>query len=381
MFSEITRFIRSIFNEPDKDIPLHAPVFCGKEKEYLMKCIDSTFVSSVGKYVDLLEDMVAEYTGAHHAVATVNGTAALHLALVLSGVHRDEEIITQAVSFVATANAISYCGAHPIFLDSDRDTLGLSPDAVVEFLSENCVRKNNGSTYNKKTGRKISACIPMHVFGHPVRIDQIKAVCDEYHIDVVEDSAESIGSMYLDKHTGTFGQLGILSFNGNKTITTGGGGMILTDNEELAEKAKHLSTTAKVPHQWEFVHDHAGFNYRLPNINAALGCAQMEQLSGFIEKKRELAKRYRDFFSSIDIPFAAEPNGCRSNYWLNAILLRDRAERDAFLKYSNDEGVMTRPLWTLMPDLVMYGDCQTDELTNARWLEDRVVCLPSSVLP
>lgn len=379
LFSEITGFIRSIFNVPDKDIPLHAPVFQGKEKEYLLECIDSTFVSSVGKYVDHFEDMIVNYTGSRYAVATVNGTAALHLALILSGVQRDDEIITQAISFVATANAISYCGAHPIFLDSEHDTLGLSQDSLVKFLTENCFRKNDGYTYNKDTGRKVSACIPMHVFGHPVHIDRIKAVCDEYHIILVEDAAESIGSMYGNKHTGTFGQFGILSFNGNKTITTGGGGMILTNDEDLAKKAKHLSTTAKVPHEWEYVHNHLGFNYRLPNINAALGCAQMDQLPGFIQKKRELANSYKEFFSFINIPFVSEPHGCRSNYWLNSILLSDRAERDAFLAYSNNQGVMTRPLWTLMPDLIMYGNCQTDELKNARWLEDRVLCIPSGV--
>jgi perosamine synthetase len=379
MFEKIVSFIKDIYKTHNGEIPLHAPVFAGNEKKYMIECVDSTFVSSIGKYVDRFEIMVREYTGAKHAVATVNGTAALHLALLLAGVSRDDEIITQAVTFVATANAISYCRAHPIFLDSDRVTLGLIPDALETFLQEQCVQEDDGFTYNKVTGRKISACIPMHVFGHPVRIDQIKSICANYNIVLVEDAAESIGSLFGEKHTGTFGKLGILSFNGNKIITTGGGGMILTDDDELGGKAKHLSTTAKSPHPWNYIHDYVGFNYRLPNINAALGCAQMEQLTGFIDNKRKLAAQYKDFFSSIGIPFITESEGCRSNYWLNAIILKNHEERDAFLEYSNTHGVMTRPIWTLIPRLKMYKYSQTDGLRNARWLEDRAVCIPSGV--
>ena len=379
MFDKIVSFIKDIYKTHNGKIPLHAPVFAGNEKKYMLECVDSTFVSSVGKYVDQFEIMVREYTGAKHAVATVNGTAALHLALLLAGVQRDDEIITQAVTFVATANVITYCGAHPVFLDSDCETLGLSPKALEAFLNQQCIQKDDGYTYNKTTGRKVSACLPMHVFGHPVHIDRIQFLCNRYRVAFVEDAAESIGSLFEGKHTGTFGRLGILSFNGNKTITTGGGGMILTDDDELGAKAKHLSTTAKVPHPWEFVHDQTGFNYRLPNINAALGCAQMEQLLGFIEKKRKLADQYKEFFDSIEIPFISEPELCRSNYWLNAIVLADRKKRNAFLEYSNANGVMTRPLWTLMPDLTMYSHCLRDELKNARWLEDRLVCIPSSV--
>lgn len=379
MFDKIVSFIKDIYKTHNGEIPLHAPVFAGNEKKYMLECVDSTFVSSVGKYVDQFEIMVREYTGAKHAVATVNGTAALHLALLLAGVQRDDEIITQAVTFVATANAISYCHARPVFLDSDIKTMGLIPDALERFLQEQCMQKDDGFTYNKVTGRKISACIPMHVFGHPVCIDQIKNICVDYNIVLVEDAAESVGSLFEGKHTGTFGRLGILSFNGNKIITTGGGGMILTDDDELGAKAKHLSTTAKSPHPWKFVHDYVGFNYRLPNINAALGCAQMEQLPGFIENKRQLAAQYKDFFYTIGIPFITELKGCRSNYWLNTIILENAEERDAFLEYSNTHGVMTRPIWTLMPRLKMFEYCQTDGLENARWLEDRAVCIPSGV--
>ena len=380
MFDKIISFIRELHKTKNGVIPLHAPVFAGNEKKYMLDCIDSTYVSSIGKYVDLFENKIAEYTGTKYVVSTVSGTAALHLSLLLSGVQRNDEVITQAITFVATANAISYCGAHPVFLDSDKKTMGLSPDAFEVFLQKMCVQKNDGFTYNKTTWNKIAACVPMHVFGHPVRVNQINTLCDRYNITLIEDAAESLGSFYQNRHTGTFGRLGILSFNGNKTITTGGGGVIITNDDELGKKAKHLSTTAKVPHPWAYVHDHTGFNYRLPNINAALGCAQMEQLPIFIEKKRHLAGKYKDFFTSMGIPFIAEPEGCRSNYWLNAILLSNLKERDEFLKYSNDRGIMTRPVWTLMPELEMYEHCQTDELKNARWLEDHIVCIPSSVI-
>lgn len=377
-FDNILKFIRTIF--PDNDfIPLHAPIFKGREKEYVLECIDSTYVSSVGKFVDRFERMMEDYTGARFAVATVNGTAALHLALLIAGVKPGDEVITQAVSFVATANAIAYCSAHPVFLDSDRETLGLSPVAMEAFIHEHCTKKSDGYTYNKDTGRKIAACVPMHVFGHPVEIDKIESLCEGNGIILVEDAAESIGSLYRGRHTGTFGKLGVLSFNGNKIITTGGGGMILTNDENLGRKAKHLSTTAKIPHSWEFVHDHIGFNYRLPNINAALGCAQMESLPSFIDKKRELASMYQEFFDTIGMLYISEPKECRSNYWLNTILLNDKAQKDTFLEHSNANGVMTRPLWTLLPRLQMYKECYCDNLKNATWLEERLVCLPSSV--
>jgi len=362
-------------------IPLHAPIFSGQEKKYVLACIDSTFVSSVGQYVDRFEKMMAEYTGANYAIATVNGTAALHISLLLVGVKPQDEVITQAVSFVATVNAISYCGAVPVFLDSDRNTLGLSPEALAAFLCEHAEQRTDGCTYNKKTGRKITACVPMHVFGHPVKIDRILSLCEEYNIFLVEDAAESLGSFYRGRHTGTFGKLGIVSFNGNKIITTGGGGMILTSDDKLGKLAKHLTTTAKVTHPWEYVHDQVGYNYRMPNINAALGCAQLEELSSKLASKRTLAERYSEFFRKNNTPFVMEPEGGRSNYWLNAIVLQNREERDDFLRISNGEGVMTRPLWKLLPDLPMFQHCQSDGLEGARWLQDRIVNIPSSVIP
>ena len=380
MLDEIVSFIREVHGVSDGVVPLHAPTFSGREREYLLDCIDSTFVSSVGRYVDRFEKMVAEYTGANYAVATVNGTAALHIALLLAGVQPKDEVITQAVSFVATANAISYCGAEPVFLDSDPDTLGLAPEALAAFLDQNAEQRTDGQTYNTLTGKRIAACVPMHVFGHPVRIEAIKSICKQYHIPLVEDAAESLGSFYHGQHTGTFGNLGILSFNGNKIITTGGGGMILTSNNDLARRAKHLTTTAKVDHPWEYEHDRIGYNYRMPNINAALGCAQIEQLKEKLSRKRTLAERYKLFFQEKGIPFVAEPAGCRSNYWLNAIVLENRKQRDRFLKATNDNGVITRPLWKLLPELPMYRHCWSDSLENAQWLQERIANLPSSVV-
>ena len=379
MFKKIISFIRELYDQEDGPIPLHEPVFAGKEKDYVLDCIESTFVSSVGEYVDDFEQKVAKYTGAKYAIATVNGTAALHIALGLAGVNNGDEVLTQATSFVATANTIAYCGATPVFLDSDRSNLGLNPESLEEFLNTHCLQKDDGFSYNKVSGNKIAACVPVHVFGHPVQIDRIKTLCERHNVALVEDAAEAIGSYFHGKHTGTFGNLGILSFNGNKTITTGGGGMILTDDDEMGKMAKHLTTTAKVEHPWEYVHDYIGFNYRLPNINAALGCAQMETLPRILEKKRELAKAYQDFFDTIEIQFLSEPEGCRSNYWLNAIILSDLKERNDFLEYSNGYGVMTRPLWRLIPKLSIYAHCQTDALENSRWLEERIVNIPSSV--
>ena len=372
-------FIREQYRCKDGSIPLHAPVFQGNEKKYLNECIDSTFVSSVGIFVDRFEQMVADFTGADYAIATVNGTAALHVALLLAGVKNDDEVLTQAVTFIATANAIRYCGADPVFLDSDANNLGLSHEALELFLLENGDLRDDGFTYNKTTGKRIRACVCMHVFGHPVKIEELESVCKKYNISLVEDAAEGLGSYYKGRSVGTFGDLGILSFNGNKTITTGGGGMILTNNERLARKAKHLTTTAKVPHQWEFVHDSIGFNYRLPNINAALGCAQMEKLPAYLENKRELAENYKAFFRAESVNFVSEPDGCISNYWLNAILLSDRGERDDFLKYANEREVMTRPLWRLMPGLEIYKKFQHDKNENALQIENCLVNIPSGV--
>jgi aminotransferase in exopolysaccharide biosynthesis len=380
MYQEVVNYIRSIF-ETNKFIPLHEPRFIGNEKKYVNDAIDSTFVSSVGEYVNRFEQMMRELTGANFAVATVNGTSALHIALRLVGVRPDTEVIAPPLSFVATANAIHYCGAEPVFLDVEKCTLGLSPGAVSDFLERRSKMGNDGSSYNRHTGKRIAACVPVHIFGHPCRIDEIVGICSQYNIPVVEDAAESMGSLYKGRHTGTFGKMGVYSFNGNKTITCGGGGAMVTDDESLAKHAKHLTTTAKVPHPYEYVHDEVGYNYRLPNLNAALACAQLEQLEKFIENKRELARKYSAFFRESGIGFIEEPEYARSNYWLNAIILDNLEARDRFLDFTNKSGVMTRPIWKLMNKLPMFQKCQTDELENAQWLEERVVNIPSSVTP
>jgi aminotransferase in exopolysaccharide biosynthesis len=370
--------IRSIYGEKDGYIPLHAPIFTGNEKKYLEECIDSTYVSSVGRFVDLFEEKIAEYTGSSRAVVCVNGTNALHLALRLVGVEQNDEVISQPLTFIATANAISYCGAIPVFLDVDRSTMGLSPVSLEAFLSLNSIMKGD-ECFNKTTGRRIKACVPMHTFGHPCRIDEIAVICDKFNIELIEDAAESIGSFYKGKHTGTFGKIGVLSFNGNKTITTGGGGMLLFDDKQLALKAKHLTTQAKVPHQWNFYHDEIGYNYRMPNINAALGVAQLENLNFYIEKKRLLAKTYEDFFRLKEVIFFCEPKDCISNYWLNVILFGSKDDRDQFLTESNAQRVMTRPAWCLMNKLPMFKNCQAGSMENSEWIEERLVNIPSSV--
>ena len=374
---KIIDFIKQTFNTKEF-IPLHEPKFIGNEKKYLNECIDSTFVSSVGKYVDRFEKEFASYVGAKYAVATVNGTAALHIALKLVDVKENNEVITQPLTFIATCNAISYIGAKPVFVDVDLDTMGLSPKSLKNFLEANCEVVNN-QCINKTTKKIIKACVPMHTFGHPCKIEEIKEICEKWHITLVEDAAESLGSFYKDKHTGTFGKVGAFSFNGNKIITSGGGGVIVTDDEQIAKRAKHITTTAKIPHPYEYVHDEIAYNYRLPNINAALLVAQMENLDRFLESKRELALSYEEFFKTINIDFIKEPKDSKSNYWLQAILLNDLKQRDEFLEFTNKNGVMTRPIWRLMNELEMYKYCQKDELKNAKYLEERVVNIPSSV--
>lgn len=377
-FKKITDFIHDLYQQPDF-VPLAVPLFIGNEKKYLDDCIDTTFVSSVGAYVDRFEKDIANYTGCKHAVVTASGTTALHMALMLAGVKRDDEVLTQALTFIATCNALSYIGAHPVFIDVDRDTMGLSPKAVREWCAKNGEIRN-GELYNKHTGRRVHACVPMHTFGHPVHLDELVEVCKEYHLQLVEDAAESIGSLYKGKHTGTFGIVGALSFNGNKTITTGGGGMMLFEDEELAKLGKHLTTQAKIPHRWEFKHDHIGYNYRMPNINAALGCAQLEHIEEYVASKRATAKSYEEFFKDIpDIEFFTDTPETRSNYWLNVIILPNKEQQQAFLEYSNDHGVMTRPIWELMNRLPMFKDCEHDDLTNTIYFADRVVNIPSSV--
>lgn len=377
-FAKVVDFIHELYGANDF-VPLSVPRFVGNEKKYLEECIDTTFVSSVGKFVDRFEEETARYTGAKKAVVCVSGTNALHMAMMLAGVERDDEVLTQALTFIATCNALSYIGAHPVFIDVDKSTMGLSPDAMQEWLVKNSEIKN-GECYNKHSGRRVKACVPMHTFGHPARIEELADICAEYHMELVEDAAESIGSRYKGRHTGTFGKVGAISFNGNKTITTGGGGMMLFQDEELGRLAKHITTQAKVPHRWEFVHDHIGYNYRMPNINAAMGCAQLEHLDEFVASKREVAGEYAAFFKNMDgIDFFEEPENCFSNYWLNVVILKDKAAQLDFLEYTNDHGVMTRPVWELMNQLPMFKDCENDGLENTVWFADRVVNIPSSV--
>lgn len=378
LFKETIKFIREKFKTPTDFIPLHEPRFIGNERKYVLDAIDSTFVSSVGKYVDTFEEKISKKTGSKFAIATSNGTSALHIALLMAGVKPNEEVLTQSLTFVATANAINYTGAKPVFLDVDMDTMGLSPVKLKEFLKKKTTSKN-GFTYNKLTGAKISACLPMHTFGFPCRIDELVEVCDEYNITVVEDAAESLGSVFKGKYTGTFGKLGVFSFNGNKTITAGGGGIIVTDDEELAKLTKHITTTAKVKHPWEYNHDIVGYNYRMPNLNAALACAQLEQLDSYIKNKRILANEYEQFFDNTSFKFIKEGKDSYSNYWLMALILKDFKERESFLEYTNSNGVMTRPIWKLMHTLNMYKDCQVEDVSNSVWLEERVVNIPSSV--
>ena len=377
-FEKIVDFIKTHF-EVEEQIPLHQPVFVGNERKYINECINSTFVSSVGRYVSEFENKFADFVGSRHAIATVNGTAALHIALMLANVNLEDEVITQPLTFIATCNAISYCGAKPVFVDVDKETLGMSPQSLNNFLDRNCKIINN-QCVNKLSGKTIKVCLPMHTFGHPCKIEEIKQICDDWNIKLVEDAAESVGSYFKSKHTGTFGLIGTFSFNGNKIITTGGGGMLVTDDDAIAKKAKHITTTAKIPHLYKYIHDMTGYNYRMPNINAALGLAQLENIDLFLKVKRELAELYKNFFREINIPFISEPVDSLSNYWLNAIILKNKDERDEFLKFSISNKVMTRPAWELMNRLEMFSDSNCAELENASWLADRLVNLPSSAI-
>ena len=378
MFDETEELIRGIY-QTNEAIPLHQPLMIGKEKENALHAIDTNFVSSVGRFVNEFERNIEEYTGSKKATATVNGTAALHTSLLLAGVKKNDLVITQAVSFVASCNAINYLGAEPIFLDISRRTLSICPHAIEDYLEENASLNNDGLTEHKKTKKIVRALVPMHTFGHPALLDEIREICTKWNIKLVEDSAESVGSFYKNQHTGTFGEFGALSFNGNKIITTGGGGMILSKNLEGGQKAKHITTTAKVDHKYEFYHDAVGFNYRMPNINAALGIAQLELLDYFLYEKRKIAEVYKKHFSSSDFTFVDEPANCKSNFWLNSILCEDIKSRDVFLKETNDRGINTRPLWQLISSLPMYLECERDNLQNSIWLESRLVNLPSSV--
>lgn len=371
------KFIRDTFSSKDKFIPLHEPRFVGNEKKYLLDTIDSTFVSSVGAYVDKFESMMQDISQTQKAIAVVNGTSGIQVALRLVGVKAGDEVLTQALTFVATANAIAYNGAEPVFVDVDLDTMGLSPASIQNFLEEYGEIREEGC-YNKKTGNKIAACLPMHTFGFPVKIDELIKTCNNWKIPVVEDAAESLGSEYKGQPTGSFGEVGVFSFNGNKIVTSGGGGAIVTNNADLGIKAKYLTTTAKQPHAYEYVHDELGYNYRMPNLNAALACAQLEKLNWFLEKKRELAKSYEEFFQGTDVKFRTELPETKANYWLMCVELENRKARDLFLKETNEAKVMTRPIWELMFRLPMYQDCLKDEQLNAKFLVDRIVNIPSS---
>lgn len=375
---QIVNAIRSVTGpEP---VVLHEPRFDGNEWVYLKECLDSTFVSSVGKFVDRFEDELAKFSGAKHAVAVVNGTAALHIALKLAGVEKNDEVLAPALSFIATANAVSYCGAIPHFVDSEVTTLGVDAVKLREYLAEK-TEQRSGYCVNRSTGRVIRALVPMHTFGHPVDLGKLLAVAHDFNIALVEDAAESLGSYYHGQHTGTFGLMGALSFNGNKTITTGGGGAILTNNTELARHAKHLTTTAKLPHAWEYRHDEIGYNYRMPNLNAALGCAQLEQLPAMIASKRRLYELYQAAFAPVaGVKLVKEPDQCQSNYWLQTLLLdtEQASQRDSILTSTNKAGLMTRPAWVLMHELAPFQDCPRMDLSVANTLSQRLINIPSS---
>lgn len=361
-------------------IPLHTPSFEGNEWRYVKECIDTSWVSSVGSYVDRFEKQLAEYVGVERAIAVVNGTAALHISLLLAGVQSGDEVLIPSLSFVATANAVAYCNATPHFVDSSMETLGIDVERLSLYLKE-ITKLTGNECINKHTGNRIRAIVPMHTFGHPVDLEPLIELCDEYHLIMVEDAAESLGSYYKGKHTGSFGLLSAMSFNGNKIITTGGGGAILTNSNELADRAKHLTTTAKTPHRWSYYHDEIGYNYRMPNINAALGCAQLESLPKLIDNKRKLAQRYSNELKDIaGIKFLEEPMFAKSNYWLNAVMLeRNFAQyRNDVLEITNTNGIMTRPAWNLLHTLPMFRNSPRMEITESQNIADRLINLPSS---
>jgi perosamine synthetase len=384
--SHVVSLLKSVLNKGKEPAALHEPValhepsFTGKEWEYVKDCLDTGWVSSKGQYVDKFEEKLVQYTGVKHAIAVVNGTAALHICLKLAGVEQGDEVLLPALTFVAVANAVCYCGAIPHFIDSDIQSLGVNPDKLHDYLSEITFIRN-GLCYNKQSMRPVKAVIAMHTFGHPVDLDPLLEVCKKYRLELIEDAAEALGSYYKNRHVGCLGKLSALSFNGNKIVTTGGGGAILTNDSNLAKLAKHLSTTAKLPHPWAFVHNQVGYNYRLPNINAALGCAQMEQIDKFVQSKRSLAQKYRQAFTGVQgIAFFREPTYARSNYWLNVLLLDEEnaALRDSLILETNNQGILTRPAWVLMNKLKMFQSCPHMNLSMAESLEQRIINIPSS---
>jgi aminotransferase in exopolysaccharide biosynthesis len=377
MHSELISFVRNIYQTNDF-IPLHAPSFKGNEKKYVNETLESTFVSSVGSYVNTFEKQVEDYTGTAKAVTTVNGSAALHTALFMSGVKAGDLVITQALTFVATCNAIYHMGAEPILIDISNTSLGLCPNATKEYLERFASLNTDGECIHKQTNQRIKAIVPMHTFGHPVELDELLAICLQWNITLVEDAAESLGSFYKGQHTGTMAAFSALSFNGNKIITTGGGGIVLCKNLDEGLRTRHLTSTAKVPHPYEYYHDEPGFNYRLPNLNAALGCAQMEVLPTFIEQKRMLAKHYQTFFEASDYQFISEPHYAQSNYWLNSVICPDTKTRDLLLKETNKQGVMTRPVWQLMHRLPMFSNALRGDLPISELIESHLINLPST---
>ncbi|PKF62894.1 aminotransferase DegT [Psychromonas sp. psych-6C06] len=377
MHHQLTKFIRDIYQTNDF-IPLHSPTFQGNEKAYVLDTLESTFVSSVGKYVDRFEDDIARYTGAKKAIATVNGSAALHASLYLAGIKEHDLVLTQSLTFVATCNSIYQLGAQAIFIDISLDTLSLCPDATAQYLEQHAELDCDGQCRHKLSKQNIKAILPMHTFGHPAKLEQLQRICEKWNLILIEDAAESLGSFYQGQHTGTFGKFSAISFNGNKIITTGGGGMILCDDLSAGEHAKHITTTAKVAHPYEYFHDQLGFNYRLPNLNAALGCAQMESLQQVLENKRALAARYQTYFNHSDLTFVVEPKQAHSNYWLNAIICPNEKVRDNLLIKTNEQGVMTRPIWKLMHRLPMFSNALKGKMDNSEYIEKHLINLPSS---
>jgi aminotransferase in exopolysaccharide biosynthesis len=377
VIKELIDFIQTYYSS-EEFIPLHAPNFNGNEKAYVCETIDSTFVSSVGGFVDEFENKIEKFTSAGKAIATVNGTAALQTALYMSNVQAGDLVITQALTFVATGNALIHMGSAPIFIDVDKESLSLCPKKMQGWLEDNAELDNDGSCIHRLTGAVIKAAMPMHTFGHPAKLDELKAVCESWNLILIEDAAESLGSFYKGRHTGTIGHFSALSFNGNKIITTGGGGMLLCRDQANGRRAKHITTTAKIPHPFEYYHDEPGFNYRLPNLNAALGCAQMEGLTEILQKKRELANSYEAFFKETEYEFLLEPEYASSNYWLNALICLDKEHRDELLNETNQNGVMTRPVWRLLNELPMFKNAIKGDLSTSKWFADRIVNIPSS---
>jgi len=377
MIEKLINFIRQIYGT-SSFIPLHAPILDETDKEYLIKTIESGFVSTAGEYVSEFEDQIKNYLSCNYAISTNSGTSALHISLLLLGASRNTEIITQSLTFVATCNAIRYCNADPVFIDIDKDTLGLSPNSLLKFLESSCEVRDDQKCWNKISNKEIVACVPMHTYGFPVEMDKLNEVCANYNLPIIEDAAESFGSLYRNKSTGTLGKIGTLSFNGNKIITSGAGGMIITNDKNLAKRAKHLTTTAKIDHPWEFIHDEVGYNYRMPNINAALGIAQIKKLPKILKNKRKIAIEYKNWGKDNNIKFIDESKASSANFWLNTMIAKDLNERDEILKQTNNLGIMTRPAWKPMHKLDMFRDSHKTQLINTDWAYDRIINLPSS---